>query len=207
MKICIIGAGSTYTPELIEGIINKRDSLPVSEISFIDIDERKLNIVGSLCQRMIVAAGLNCKTELVLNDYEHALKGADFVLAQIRVGKLPARVKDEQIPLKYDSICQETCGIGGMFKGLRTIPVMIQIVKMMEMYCPNAWLINFSNPSGMIAEALLNYTSVKMMGLCNVPINTIDGIKKSMNLPNAEVEYMGLNHFAYITKIEQEKGF
>lgn len=204
MKICIIGAGSTYTPELIEGIINKRDSLPVSEISFMDIDERKLNIVGSLCQRMIVAAGLNCKTELVLNDYEHALKGADFVLAQIRVGKLPARVKDEKIPLKYDLIGQETCGIGGMFKGLRTIPVMIQIVKMMEMYCPNAWLINFSNPSGMIAEALLNYTNVKMMGLCNVPINTIDGIKKSMNLPNAEVEYMGLNHFAYITKIEQD---
>ena len=204
MKICVIGAGSTYTPELIEGIINKRDSLPVSEISFMDIDERKLNIVGSLCQRMIVAAGLNCKTELVLNDYEHALKGADFVLAQIRVGKLPARVKDEKIPLKYDLIGQETCGIGGMFKGLRTIPVMIQIVKMMEMYCPNAWLINFSNPSGMIAEALLNYTSVKMMGLCNVPINTIDGIKKSMNLPNAEVEYMGLNHFAYITKIEQD---
>ena len=204
MKICIIGAGSTYTPELIEGIINKRDSLPVSEISFMDIDERKLNIVGSLCQRMIVAAGLNCKTELVLNDYEHALKGADFVLAQIRVGKLPARVKDEKIPLKYDLIGQETCGIGGMFKGLRTIPVMIQIVKMMEIYCPNAWLINFSNPSGMIAEALLNYTNVKMMGLCNVPINTIDGIKKSMNLPNAEVEYMGLNHFAYITKIEQD---
>lgn len=82
-----------------------------------DIDERKLNIVGGLCQRMIVAAGLNCKTELVLNDYEHALKGADFVLAQIRVGKLPARVKDEKIPLKYDLIGQETCGIGGMFKG------------------------------------------------------------------------------------------
>lgn len=204
MKICIIGAGSTYTPELIEGVINKRDSLPVTEISFMDIDERKLNIVGGLCQRMIVAAGLNCKTELVLNDYQHALRGADFVLAQIRVGKLPARVKDEKIPLKYNLIGQETCGIGGMFKGLRTIPVMMQIVKMMEEFCPNAWLINFTNPSGMIAEALLNYTNVKMMGLCNVPINTIDGIKKSMNLPNAEVEYMGLNHFAYITKIEQD---
>lgn len=204
MKICIIGAGSTYTPELIEGVINKKDSLPVTEISFMDIDERKLNIVGSLCQRMIKAAGMDCKTELVLNDYEHALKGSDFVLAQIRVGKLPARVKDEKIPLKYDLIGQETCGIGGMFKGLRTIPVMMKIVKLMEEYCPDAWLINFSNPSGMIAEALLNYTNVKMMGLCNVPINTIDSIKKNMNLPNAEVEYMGLNHFAYITRIEQD---
>jgi hypothetical protein len=204
MKICIIGAGSTYTPELIEGVIHKRDSLPVTEISFMDIDERKLNIVGGLCQRMIQAAGLPCKTELVLNDYKQALLGADFVLAQIRVGKLPARVKDEKIPLKYNLIGQETCGIGGMFKGLRTIPVMMNIVKMMEEYCPNAWLINFTNPSGMIAEALLNHTNVKMMGLCNVPINTIDGIKKSMNLPNADIEYMGLNHFAYITKIEQD---
>ncbi len=202
MKICIIGAGSTYTPELIEGIINKRETLPVTEISFMDIDERKLNIVGGLCQRMIVAAGLSCSTELVLNDYAKALKGADFVLAQIRVGKLPARVKDEKIPLKYGLIGQETCGIGGMFKGLRTIPVMLNIVKLMEEYCPDAWLINFSNPSGMIAEALLNYTNVKMMGLCNVPINTIDGIKRNMNLPHANIEYMGLNHFAYVTKIE-----
>lgn len=204
MKICIIGAGSTYTPELVEGIINKRDTLPVTELVFMDIDERKLNIVGSLCQRMIEAAGLPCKTELVLNDYAYALKGADFVLAQIRVGKLPARVKDEKIPLKHNLIGQETCGIGGMFKGLRTIPVMMKIVKLMEEYCPDAWLINFSNPSGMIAEALLNYTNVKMMGLCNVPINTIDGIKRSMNLPDANIEYMGLNHFAYITKIEAD---
>ena len=201
MKICIIGAGSTYTPELVEGIINKRETLPVTHLVFMDIDERKLNIVGSLCERMIKAAGLPCKTELVLNDYAYALQDADFVLCQIRVGKLPARVKDEKIPLKYNLIGQETCGIGGMFKGLRTIPVMMNIVKLMEKHCPNAWLINFSNPSGILTEALLNYTNVKMVGLCNVPINTIDGIKRRLGLPNAEVEYIGLNHFAYVTKI------
>lgn len=200
MKICIIGAGSTYTPELVEGIINKKETLPVTELYFMDIDERKLNIVGSLCQRMIKAAGLPCKTVLTMS-YEEALEGADFVLAQIRVGKLPARVLDEKIPLKYNLIGQETCGIGGMFKGLRTIPVMMNIVKLMEKHCPNAWLINFSNPSGILTEALLNYTNVKMVGLCNVPINTIDGIKKRMNLPDAYIEYIGLNHFAYVTKI------
>ena len=204
MKICIIGAGSTYTPELVEGIINKRDTLPVTHLVFMDIDERKLNIVGSLCQRMIEAAGLPCKTRLVLNDYETALKGADFVLAQIRVGKLPARVKDEKIPLKYNLIGQETCGIGGMFKGLRTIPVMMNIVKLMEKHCPDAWLINFSNPSGMIAEAVLNNTKIKMMGLCNVPINTIESLKKKMELPNAEIEYIGLNHLAWVTAIRQD---
>lgn len=201
MKICIIGAGSTYTPELIEGIINKRETLPVDQLYLMDIDERKLNIVGGLCSRMVEAAGLNCKVVLTMN-YEEALQDAEFVLAQIRVGKLPARAKDEKIPLKYGLIGQETCGMGGMFKGFRTIPVMLKIVKLMEKCCPNAWLINFSNPSGLIAQALLNHTNVKMMGLCNVPINMIDGIKRRLNLPNAHVEYIGLNHFTYVTAIE-----
>ena len=201
MKICIIGAGSTYTPELIEGIINKRETLPVDQLYLMDIDERKLNIVGGLCSRMVEAAGLNCKVVLTMN-YEEALQDAEFVLAQIRVGKLPARAKDEKIPLKYGLIGQETCGMGGMFKGFRTIPVMLNIVKLMEKCCPNAWLINFSNPSGLIAQALLNHTNVKMMGLCNVPINMIDGIKRRLNLPNAKVEYIGLNHFTYVTSIE-----
>lgn len=201
MKICIIGSGSTYTPELIEGLINKRETLPVKELYLMDIDERKLNIVGGLCQRMIKAAGLDCKVVLTMN-YEEALMNADFVLGQIRVGKLPARALDEKIPLKYGMIGQETCGMGGMFKAFRTIPAMLKIVELMKKCCPNAWLINFSNPSGLIAQALLNYTDVKMMGLCNVPINMIDGIKKRMNLPNAHIEYYGLNHFTYVTAIE-----
>ena len=201
MKICIIGAGSTYTPELIEGLINKKDTLPVTELYLMDIDERKLNIVGGLAKRMIEHAEIPCKVVLSM-DYEESLTGAEFVLAQIRVGKLPARKLDETIPLKYNLIGQETCGMGGMFKGFRTIPVMMKIVKLMEKCCPNAWLINFSNPSGLIAQALLNYTNVKMMGLCNVPINMIDGIKRRLNLPNANVEYIGLNHFTYVTSIE-----
>ena len=201
MKICIIGAGSTYTPELIEGIINKRETLPVTELYLMDIDERKLTIVGGLCQRMVEAAGLPCKVVLTM-DYKEALMNADFVLGQIRVGKLPARALDERIPLKHGMVGQETCGMGGMFKGFRTIPAMLKIVELMNECCPNAWLINFSNPSGLIAQALLNHTNVKMMGLCNVPINMIDGIKKRLNLPNANVEYYGLNHFTYVTAIE-----
>ena len=200
MKICIIGAGSTYTPELIEGLINKRATLPVSELYLMDIDERKLTIVGGLAKRMVEHAELPCKVVLTM-DYEEALTGADFVLAQIRVGKLPARQKDERIPLKYGLIGQETCGMGGMFKAFRTVPAMLKIVSIMEKCCPNAWLINFSNPSGLIAQALLNHTNVKMMGLCNVPINMIDGIKRRLNLPNAQVEYIGLNHFTYVTSI------
>lgn len=203
MKIAIIGAGSTYTPELIEGFINKKDSLPLKELYLMDIDDRKLNIVGGLCQRMIEAEKLETKV-ILSKSLEESLEDADFVLAQIRVGKLPARVLDEKIPLKYDLIGQETNGIGGFFKGMRTIPAIMEIAKKMEELCPNAWLINFSNPSGMIAEAILNHTNIKMMGVCNVPINMIDSLKKRLNLPHAEVEYVGLNHLSWITSIKQD---
>ncbi|MFP3325143.1 6-phospho-beta-glucosidase, partial [Planococcus sp. SIMBA_160] len=100
-----------------------------------------------------------------------ALKDADFVTTQFRVGLLEARAKDERIPLKYGVIGQETNGPGGLFKGLRTIPVILEIVKDMEKLCPDAWLVNFTNPAGMVTEAVLRYTNLKkVVGLCNVPI-------------------------------------
>ena len=200
LKIAIIGSGSTYTPELIEGIINRRDSLPVRELYFMDIDDRKRNIVGGLCVRMIEHAGLDCKCVLTDN-LDEALTGADFVLAQIRVGKLLARVKDEKIPLKYGLLGQETNGIGGMFKGLRTVPEIVRIAHRMEELCPDAWLINFSNPAGMVADAVLNNTKIKMFGLCNVPINMEASIKSKLGLEDAEIEYVGLNHLSWVTSI------
>lgn len=203
LKIAIIGAGSTYTPELIEGLINRRETLPLKELFLMDIEDRKLNIVGGLCKRMIEAVGMECSVTLT-QSLDEAIDKADFVLAQIRVGKLPARVLDERIPLKYDLIGQETNGIGGFFKGMRTIPEILKITARMEELCPDAWLINFSNPSGMIAEAVLNNTKIKMMGLCNVPINMIDSLKKRLNLPEAEVEYVGLNHLSWITSIKYQ---
>lgn len=200
IKIAIIGAGSTYTPELIEGIINKKDDLPVGSVDLMDIDDRKLEIVGGLAQRMIKAAGLPCETRLT-KSLDEALTGADFVLCQIRVGKLPARVLDEKIPLKYDLIGQETNGIGGFFKGMRTIPVLLEIAERIQKLCPDAWLINFTNPAGMVTEALLNYSAVKAIGVCNVPINMIDSVKKRLNLEEAEIDYVGLNHLSWITSI------
>lgn len=166
-----------------------------------DIDERKLNIVGGLAKRMIEAADMDVNV-VMTDDLDGSLINADFVLVQIRVGKLPARILDEKIPLKYGLIGQETNGIGGFFKGMRTIPVMIDIAKRMEKLCPDAWLINFSNPSGMIAQALLTHTKIKTMGLCNVPINMISSVKQKLGLENAEVEYVGLNHLTWITSIK-----
>ena len=204
IKIAIIGAGSTYSPELMEGFINHKNDIPLKELYLMDIDDRKLNIVGGLCQRMFKHAEMD--TDVVLTkDLDLALKDASFVCAQIRVGKLPARVKDEKIPAKYGLLGQETNGIGGFFKGLRTIPVILDICKRMEKLCPDAWLINFSNPSGMIAEAVLNNSPIKMIGLCNVPINSVDSVRRQLNLPKeAFVEYMGLNHLAWITKVEYQ---
>lgn len=200
MKIAIIGAGSTYSPELVEGIILRRENLSVTELSLMDIDGRKLSIVGGLCRRMMGAAAMETDVRLT-GVLDEALDGADYVMAQIRVGKLAARILDEKIPLKYDLIGQETCGIGGFFKAMRTIPEMLKIARRMEVLCPGAWLINFSNPAGIVTHALLNHSKIRSLGLCNVPINMIDGVRKKMGLPNAEVEYFGLNHLTYITAI------
>jgi 6-phospho-beta-glucosidase len=203
LKIAIIGAGSTYTPELIEGIIMRASSLPVTELVMMDIDDRKLAIVGGLCRRMLEKSGLPIKTALTM-DLTEALDQADFVLTQIRVGQLACRVLDEKIPLKYGLIGQETTGIGGFFKALRTIPAMFEIAKQMEKLCPQAWLINFSNPSGILAQALQNYTRIKTIGLCNVPINMFAGVEEALGRKDLDIQYVGLNHLSFITGIKKD---
>ena len=200
LKISIIGAGSTYTPELIEGIIQRYENLPVTDITLMDINENKLKIVGDLCSRMFLSVGIKLKLILTQNLTE-ALENSNFVLTQIRVGQLSSRVLDEKIPLKYGLIGQETTGIGGFFKALRTVPVIMHIAKQMEELCPEAWLINFSNPSGIIAEALQNYSSIKSIGLCNVPINMIIGVQESLKEKELDIQYVGLNHLSFITGI------
>lgn len=202
LKVAIIGSGSTYTPELIEGMIKRKDVLPIEELYLMDIDAVKLQIVGKLCKRMIQATHFPCRVVLT-QDLDEALTDANFVLVQIRVGKLPARVLDETIPLKYNLIGQETCGIGGFFKAMRTIPVMLHMAGRMKELCPDAWLINFTNPAGIITEALLNYTDVKMLGLCNVPYNMFKSIRETLGLDYPQFTYVGLNHLSWITAIEQ----
>lgn len=202
LKIAIIGAGSTYTPELIEGIILRSSSLPVTELVLMDIDKPKLEIVGGLCRRMIEKAGLNIRFSLTL-ELVPALDDSDFVLSQIRVGKLPCRIMDEKIPLKYGLIGQETTGIGGFFKALRTIPAMLEITREMERLCPEAWLINFSNPSGILAEALQKYSRIKTLGLCNVPINMFAEVEQTLGEKQLDIQYVGLNHLSFITGIRK----
>ncbi|GAB2317859.1 hypothetical protein IRB23SM22_01160 [Alkalibacterium sp. s-m-22] len=148
---------------------------------------------------MVEKVGLPIKIFLTLNR-KKALKDADSVTTQFRVGLLEARAKGERIPLKYNIIGQETKGPGGMFKAFRTIPTMLSIAEDIEKYCSNAWLINFINLAGIITEALLRYSNLsKVIGLCNVPIGTEMGIAKLMNVDHSmiRVDFAGLNHMVY----------
>lgn len=205
LKIATIGGGSSYTPELIEGFIKRYDELPVSEIWLVDIEagKEKLEIVGALAKRMVAKANLPIDIILTL-DRRAALKDADFVTTQFRVGQLEARAKDERIPLKYQTIGQETNGPGGLFKGLRTIPVILDICNEMLELCPDAWLVNFTNPAGMVTEAVLRYSKLnKVVGLCNGPIGIEKGIAEILEVTQDRiyVEFTGLNHMVFAKKI------
>jgi 6-phospho-beta-glucosidase len=201
LKMVTIGAGSSYTPELIEGLIARRGSLPIGDLWLVDIEEgrKKLEIIADLARRMINKAGAEIRIHETL-DRKKALEGADFVTAQIRVGGLEGRILDERIPLSKGLIGQETNGAGGLFFGLRTIPVILDIAKEMESLCPEAWLINFSNPSGMVTEAMLRYSTHKrMVGLCNVPVGMKMAIAKALGVEASRLrmDQAGVNHMVF----------
>lgn len=204
LKIATIGGGSSYTPELIEGFIKRFKELPIKEIYLVDIEEgkEKLEIVGNLAKRMVKKAGLDIDIHLTL-DRREAIKGADFVTTQFRVGQLAARIRDEKIPLRYGSIGQETTGAGGFAKAQRTIPVILDICKDIEELAPNAWLINFTNPSGIITEAVIKHTNVKVVGLCNVPISMVNGVAEilGVDVSRVNIDFVGLNHLLWGRKI------
>ncbi len=201
-KITVIGGGSSYTPELIDGFIVNEAALKVGEIALFDIDEERLNIVGGMAQRQVRYAELDTKVTLN-HDRPRAIEGAKFVLSSMRVGHMAARILDEKIPLKYGVIGQETTGPGGTLKAWRTIPVSLDIAKDMEKYAPDAWYINFTNPSGIMTEALLKHTNLNVVGLCNNPINTIAGMAEAFHVEPKDVflEWMGMNHVNWVRKV------
>lgn len=201
IKIVTIGGGSSYTPEFVEGLIKRYDELPVRELWLVDIEagKEKLEIVGNLAKRMVKKANIPMDVHLSL-DRREALKDADFVTTQLRVGLLDARIKDERIPLQYGMVGQETNGAGGLFKALRTIPVLMEIAEEIQELCPNAWLINFTNPAGIVTEALINYSKhKKVIGVCNVPVHMKMIFARLMNVPPEQVliKFAGLNHMSY----------
>jgi len=204
LKVAVIGGGSSYTPELIEGFIKNYHQFPLQELYLVDIESgrEKLEIVGALAQRMIDNAGVPIQLRLTM-DRREAIAGASFVLTQIRVGGLDARAMDERIPLRHGCIGQETTGAGGFAKAIRTIPVILDICKDIEELAPKAFLINFTNPAGIITEAVLKYSSVRTIGLCNLPIHTKMQIAQlaETDPKHVDMEMVGINHLNWTRNI------
>lgn len=198
MKITIIGGGSSYTPEIIEGFILRAHELPIHEICLVDIPEgqEKLRIIKELTERMVGKANVPFEVTSTLNRIE-GLTGADFVVTQLRVGQIDARIHDENIAFKHGILGQETNGIVGFAKAMRTIPVILDIAKDMEEVCPDAWLINFTNPAGIITETLLKHTKIRALGVCNVPVNMRKTIEKSLGSDDFIFHAIGLNHYVW----------
>ncbi len=201
-KVAVIGGGSTYTPELIDGFINHENELKVEEISLYDIDKERLDVVGGMADRMVKYAEMDTKITMHTKR-EPAIEGAKFVLSSMRVGQMQARILDEKIPLKYSVIGQETTGPGGTLKAWRTIPVTLDIAHEMEKYAPDAWYINFTNPSGIMTEALIKHTNLNVVGLCNNPINTIAAMAEAFDVKPEDVflEWIGMNHVNWVRKV------
>lgn len=204
LKVVTIGGGSGYTPELIDGFIRRHQELPVSEYWLVDIaaGKEKLEIVGALAQRMVKKAGIEMTVHLT-TDLEQALDGADFVTTQIRVGQLAARIQDERIPLQYGVLGQETTGPGGFMKAQRTIPVLLDLCRKMEKLCPDAWLINFTNPAGIVTEAIAKHSPIKSLGICsgaNSMMRDIAGVY-DVEREDIHARVMGLNHLIFADRI------
>lgn len=161
LKVVTIGGGSSYTLNYLKALLSATMNYLSPNYGWLTLKTgKKLGIIYDLCQRMIDKAGVPLKLYKTL-DRREALKGANFVTTQLRVGQLKARELDERIPLSHGYLGQETNGAGGLFKGLRTIPVIFDIIKDVEELCPNAWVINFTNPAGMVTEAVYRHTNFK----------------------------------------------
>ena len=175
VKIAVVGGGSTYTPELVEGFEARRDRMPIDELVLLDTDPRRLEIVGGLAQRMLDRLDWTGRLRCT-GDREAAIDGADFVLIQLRVGGQAARLVDETLPPTFGVVGQETTGAGGFAKALRTVPVVLELAELTaKRGAPGAWIVDFTNPVGIVSQALLD-AGHRAIGLCNVAINIQRGM-------------------------------
>ncbi len=198
LKVAVIGGGSTYTPELIEGFAARTDALPIDELVLHDIDTERLAVVAGLARRMLDRSGWHGSL-VETGDRGRAIDGADFVLVQIRVGGQATRYVDETLPLRFGAIGQETTGPGGFAKALRTVPVVLSIADdVRDRAADGAWLLDFTNPVGIVSQALLD-AGHRALGLCNVAIGIQRGFARRLGVRPEQVslEHVGLNHLSW----------
>ena len=204
LKVAIIGGGSTYTPELINGFLERTDTFPVDELWLMDISEERLEIVGGFAQRMVEVKGAPFTVHLS-TDQREAIRDASYIITQLRVGGMAARREDEYLGRRHGLIGQETTGVGGMAKGLRTIPVILDVAEDMRELAPGALLVNFANPAGLVTEAVSRYEpNVPAAGVCNVALNVkmtiLEGLEKrgrKIEPRRARLKTLGLNHLSW----------
>src|SRR2546421_8051650 len=195
MKLAVVGGGSTYTPELVAGLARERERIDLRDLTLHDIDPERREIVGGLARRMLTAAGYDGKLT-VTDDLDRALDGASFVLVQLRVGGQSARLSDETVPLACGCIGQETTGAGGLGKALRTVPVVLEIAdRVRERANDGAWIVDFTNPVGIVTRALLD-AGHRAVGPCNVAIGFQRSFARMLGVepPRVQVDQVGLTH-------------
>lgn len=204
MKVAVIGGGSSYTPELINGFLERVHGFPLTELWLMDVLPERLEIVGQFAQRMVQAKGAPFQVHLTTNQRE-AVAGASYVTTQLRVGWMQARREDEYLGRRHGLIGQETTGIGGMAKALRTIPVILKLAEDMRELAPGALLVNFTNPAGLVTQALSQLApDVPSVGVCNAPIGMKLGVLRQLQEmgivveeSRAQLDTLGLNHLSW----------
>jgi 6-phospho-beta-glucosidase len=202
MKLAVIGAGSTYTPELVSGLMRERERIAIDQLVLHDIDAERLAVVGGMARRMLERQGFTGRLELA-GELDIALDGADAVLLQIRVGGQAARLHDETTPALCGCVGQETTGAGGLAKAMRTVPVVLEIAqRARELAADNAWIVDFTNPVGIVTRALLD-EGHRAIGLCNVAINFQRQIAAHLEVApdRVLVDQVGLNHLTWIRAV------
>ena len=205
MKVAVIGGGSSYTPELVNGFLERAKSFPLTELWLVDIDPQRLEIVGGFAQRMVKAKRSPFKV-ILTTDHREGVRGASYVTTQLRVGGMAARRNDEYLGKRHGLIGQETTGVGGMAKALRTIPVILSLAADMAELAPGAPLVNFTNPAGLVTEALTRYApEVQAIGVCNVPITAkmqiLALLERRVGEPieaeRTQLKTLGINHLSW----------
>lgn len=208
-SIVIAGGGSTYTPEIILMLLDNLDRFPIRSIKMYDNDPERQKIVADACE-IILREQAPDIAFLQTTDPETAFTDVDFCMAHIRSGKYEMRDHDEKIPLKYGLVGQETCGVGGIAYGMRSIPDVIELIDFMEQYSPDCWMLNYSNPAAIVAEAVrAARPNAKVLNICDMPIDIMERMAAICGLESRKdlcVRYYGLNHFGWWTDVRDQEG-
>ena len=208
-SIVVAGGGSTFTPGIVLMLLDNLDKFPIRQIKFYDNDAERQEIIAKACDVIIKEKAPDINF-VYTTDPETAFTDIDFVMAHIRVGKYAMREKDEKIPLKHGVLGQETCGPGGIAYGMRSIGGVIELVDYMEKYSPNAWMLNYSNPAAIVAEATRRLRpNSKILNICDMPIGIELRMAEMLGLESRKdmvIRYFGLNHFGWWTDIRDKEG-